>query len=705
MGGPHPRTKGHVSPKRAIPVPVQERARFDEALILTAPAARTHLRRLPVKGTAEMDNLSTSATDRNLRNFTPLSRETVAAILERISSSRIAVLGDYCLDIYWFVDAARSEKSLETGLPTHPVREQRHSLGGAGNVVHNLVAAGCRNVRALGVAGNDPWGRELIRLLGLLGVNTEDILIQEQNWSTLAYNKPYIERKESSRFDFGNFNELSHDTTGALLQRCRDQIPKADVVILNQQVRQGIHTMEFREGLAELMKESGDRTFIVDSRHFSDSYTGAHMKINDHEAARLCGVLRSPEEMVLREETLSAARTLYSRFQRPVFVTRGSRGIVVADQDGLCEIPGIQVLGPVDTVGAGDSALAGISLALAAGCDTLEAAQFGNFLAGVTIQKLDQTGTASPGEILSIVSEQAYVYRPELAEDPRRARYLADTEFEVTRDLPSPLRITHAIFDHDGTISTLRQGWHLVMEPMMIRAILGPRYHSADESLYRRVVETVRKFIDDSTGIQTLGQMQGLVEMVHEFGCVPEQEILDEVGYKAIYNDALMRMVRNRVTKLRRGELSVEDFVIKNAVALLERLHRAGIRMYLASGTDQEDLLDEAGALGYAHLFEGGIHGSVGDIRKEAKRIVIDRILGDIGTEGACQMAAFGDGPVEIRETHKRGGFTIGVAGDEIRRYGLDASKRARLIRAGADMIIPDYSQIDRLLHLIGIEP
>ena len=89
----------------------------------------------------------------------------------------------------------------------------------------------------------------------------------------------------------------------------------------------------------------------------------------------------------------------------------------------------------------------------------------------------------------------------------------------------------------------------------------------------------------------------------------------------------------------------------------------------------------------------------------EAKRIVIDRILGDIGTEGACQMAAFGDGPVEIRETHKRGGFTIGVAGDEIRRYGLDASKRARLIRAGADMIIPDYSQIDRLLHLIGIEP
>jgi phosphoglycolate phosphatase-like HAD superfamily hydrolase len=213
----------------------------------------------------------------------------------------------------------------------------------------------------------------------------------------------------------------------------------------------------------------------------------------------------------------------------------------------------------------------------------------------------------------------------------------------------------------------------------------------------------VRKFIDDSTGIQTLVQMQGLKEMVREFGCVPEPQILDEFGYKAIYNEALMRMVRDRAAKLRRGELSVEDFVIKNAVAVLERLSQAGVRMYLASGTDREDVLDEAAALGYAHLFEGGIYGSVGDVKQEAKRIVLDRILGDIGPDLVHRLVTFGDGPVEIRETHKRGGFTIGVAGDEIRRYGLDSSKRERLIRAGADMIIPDFSQIDRLLHLLGI--
>jgi hypothetical protein len=62
------------------------------------------------------------------------------------------------------------------------------------------------------------------------------------------------------------------------------------------------------------------------------------------------------------------------------------------------------------------------------------------------------------------------------------------------------------------------------------------------------------------------------------------------------------------------------------------------------------------------------------------------------------QFATFGDGPVEMRETERRGGLCIGVASDELRRFGLNLSKRKRLIRAGADLIIPDFSQLDALL-------
>ena len=111
----------------------------------------------------------------------------------------------------------------------------------------------------------------------------------------------------------------------------------------------------------------------------------------------------------------------------------------------------------------------------------------------------------------------------------------------------------------------------------------------------------------------------------------------------------------------------------------------------------------EARILGYDHLFEERIYGAVGDINKEAKKIVLDRILDTIGETGFGMVATFGDGPVEIRETNKRGGVAIGIASNELRRYGLNVNKRTRLIKAGADIIVPDFSQYPQLLSLLNI--
>ena len=128
------------------------------------------------------------------------------------------------------------------------------------------------------------------------------------------------------------------------------------------------------------------------------------------------------------------------------------------------------------------------------------------------------------------------------------------------------------------------------------------------------------------------------------------------------------------------------------------------MQLYLASGTDEQDVIAEAQALGYAHLFQQHIYGAVGDVTKEAKRIVLDRILNDIGAANVGRLVVFGDGPVEIRETRKRGGLAVGIASDELRRYGLQPAKRSRLIRAGAQAIVPDYSQLDQLLRLLGMK-
>lgn len=277
------------------------------------------------------------------------------------------------------------------------------------------------------------------------------------------------------------------------------------------------------------------------------------------------------------------------------------------------------------------------------------------------------------------------------------------TEIEVVRPVPPGFRLQHAIFDHDGTISTLREGWEGVMEPMMVRAVLGPCYEDADKALHSRVVERVREYIDSSTGIQTLVQMQELVAMVREFGCVSPSEILDEFGYKEIYNEALMDRVRVRTGKLEKGEMTADDFSIMNAVPFLYRLRDAGVTLYLASGTDEEDAQAEARIMGYADLFTGGIRGSVGDVEKEAKRMVLDRIIREAGQSALSGLATFGDGPVEVRETRRLGGLSVGVASDEICRSGLNPGKRTRLIQAGADLIIPDFSQMNWLLELLGV--
>ena len=627
-------------------------------------------------------------------------RSSLAELLGRIPKARIGIVGDFCLDAYLLIEPAASELSLETGLPTKAVLAQRYSLGGAGNVAANLRALGVRQVAVFGVLGDDPFGWQMLRLFEQEAVDVRGLLVQREGWQTPTYTKPYEGEREGNRIDYGNFNSLAEETAQALLAALEERLGELDILVINQQLPRGIHTPRFRDALTDLVGRHLGFPVLADSRSFSDEFHGTLRKLNEREGARLCGPAAG------RRSGLAAARRiaeeLYRRWNRPLFLTRGEFGCLVQDEDGCHEVPGLAILGPTDPVGAGDSMLAGIAAALASGEDPRGAAELGNFVAGVTVQKLRVTGTATPAEVLAIGTSPDFRYEPELALQPLRARYQPGTQIELAGALPRRLSLRHAVFDNDGTISTLREGWDEVMGPMMIRAILGEHPEKAPEGLYRRIEERVREYIDRTTGIQTLAQMKGLAGMVREFGRVAEERILDEHGYKEIYNRQLMERVRARRARLEAGELGVEDFTIKGALRFLAELQRRGVRLYLASGTDQQDVEQEAAALGYAELFAGHIYGARGDLNHEPKRVVLERILKEIGEEAIDQVVTFGDGPVELRETCKRGGLAVGVASNEERRYGLNLEKRARLIQAGAQLVVPDFSQGPRLLELLG---
>ena len=640
---------------------------------------------------------------RSVKSFNIFNQQEVISVLNNFSQVSVAVIGDFCLDIYWVIDRSVSEISIETGLKTEPVRLQRYAPGGAGNVVMNLVALGVQQVYPVGVLGNDPFGRELKRLLDHSCINSSGLVSQDEGWATHTYLKPCVDSQELSRIDLGNFNSLSNTTEDELFAKLEGILDKVSVVLINHQVTASIHdSKSFRQRLAQVIASYPKLTFIIDSRGYHDSYPKAIHKLNEREVMRAGGGALQADEEVLFEELVQQARKLCAHWKSPLVVTRGAHGCLVFSDGDARQIFGLQLPGRLDPVGAGDTFSSALAATISASADLIAAASVANIAAAVTAQKLFQTGTASPDEIVELALKADYAHFPELAESPHQARYVDESEIEmITEPLPI-LNIRHAIFDHDGTISTVREGWEKIMEPMMMKAVLGGQNQPADEKLFNRVRNRVREFIERTTGIQTIAQMHGLVDLVREFGRVPEGQILSAAKYKGIFNEELIALVNLRLAKLGTGELDINDFTVKGAVPFLRALQHAGVRLYLASGTDENDVKREAERLGYADVFDGGIYGSIGEVAKDAKKVVIERIMNEVN--GAFnQLITFGDGPVEIRETKRHGAIAIGVASDELRRFGVNIEKRRRLIRAGADALVPDFSQWQELWRVLRL--
>lgn len=629
-----------------------------------------------------------------------MKEERIREILGQIKQVKVAVCGDFCVDVYWLLDPKGSEISVETGLQCQAVTQHYYSLGGASNVVANLAALEPASIQVIGVTGDDIYGRELRRQLDDLGVDTSALVIQREDFDTVVFAKPYIEGQEQARVDFGFRNKRTLATDESLLASIEQALQTVDAMIMNQQVPGSITNESFIERANELFDQYSEKIVLLDSRHMGQRFKHIIRKTNDFEAAQLNGVDVDLQDVLMLKDVRRYAETLYGQFQRPVFLTRGARGILSVDRAGMHEIPGIQFLGKLDPVGAGDTVTSALALCLGAGIPTAETAEFANLAAGVTVQKLFCTGTASAEEIIEMGQDTNYIYQPELAEDSRQAQRLEGTDIELCYENLPTGQVKHVVFDNDGTISTLRQGWEAIMAPMMIRAILGDRYETADETLYHKVRARVLDYIDKSTGIQTILQMEALVDMVKESGIVPADQILDKFGYKAIYNSSLLDVVGRRIQKLNRQILDIADYTVKGSVDCLRVLRDRGMKLYLASGTDHQDVVDEATALGYADLFDGGIYGALGDVSKYSKKMVIERIIHENDLQGP-ELAVFGDGPVEIREVRKRNGLAIGVASDEVQRHGWNGEKRSRLIKAGAHIVCPDFSEYQDLITFL----
>jgi len=266
--------------------------------------------------------------------------------------------------------------------------------------------------------------------------------------------------------------------------------------------------------------------------------------------------------------------------------------------------------------------------------------------------------------------------------------FLPNTAIEIINPHLQRGHIRYALFDFDGTISLIREGWQQVMVPMMVEVLLELKTGETVEELTALVTE----FVDRLTGKQTIYQMIQLCEEVRKRGGEP----LAPLEYKWMYLDRLWERIRGRVAALKEGRVEPEQMMVPGSLDMLEAMRARGVICYLASGTDEPYVLDEAAALGITPYF-AGIYGALDDYQSYSKKMVIERIIRENHLSGS-EFAAFGDGFVEIENAKAVGGIAVGVASNEATRCGINEWKRDRLIQAGADLIIPDFREQEQLI-------
>ncbi|MCA9024020.1 MAG: HAD hydrolase-like protein [Planctomycetaceae bacterium] len=272
-------------------------------------------------------------------------------------------------------------------------------------------------------------------------------------------------------------------------------------------------------------------------------------------------------------------------------------------------------------------------------------------------------------------------------------RFLPGCSIEVIGDFCPGKPPEHVLFDFDGTLSLVREGWPEIMIPMMVEYLQETGTDEDPKALY----DVCSKFVMELTGKQTIYQMFRLAAEIKQRGGTP----LDPLEYKDDYHNRLMQRIESRRERLRTGEAHPSEMVVPGSIELLELLQKRDVPVYLASGTDEQYVREEVELLQLDKFFGRHVYGAQDDYKSFSKAQVIERILRENEVDGSS-LLGFGDGYVEIQNIYDVGGTAIAVASDEANRDGRpDPWKRERLIGAGAHAVVPDYAEAERLIEWI----
>jgi len=325
---------------------------------------------------------------------TRLDRTRLEAILDRFAGVEILVLGDVVLDEYLWGDVDRV--SPEAPVPVVHLRDESTVLGGAGNVVRNVIALGGR-CHFCSVVGDDAAGQRVRDLLKELAVDTAGVVVLPGR-PTTRKSRVVARGQQVVRFDRERTEPIPPAAHRALLRALDAALPRAGAAIL-EDYGKGILAGRRIAALMRRLRAAGVPV-AVDPKQDLASYRGASLlKPNVRETEALTGVcIRSGADL---ERAVARLRRRVG--PADIVVTRGGEGMTCFADGARHGVDVHTVAREVfDVQGAGDTTIAALELARAAGASLLEAAVLANAAAGVVVGKVG-TATAEPAEVRALL--------------------------------------------------------------------------------------------------------------------------------------------------------------------------------------------------------------------------------------------------------------------------------------------------------------
>lgn len=378
-----------------------------------------------------------------------MERAQIEQLFTTIAGKKILVVGDLMLDKYIWGKTNRI--SPEAPVQVVEVERDELRLGGAGNVVNNLLALGCW-VAVGSVVGNDEDGQKLVAMLQQAGVETDGVQ-QSAGRVTSRKSRVLASHQQMLRIDRESKTEISSEEQTRLIDFVRGRLNDAAAVLLSDYLK-GILAPELLQQMIALCRDAGVPVVVDPKGADFSRYRGATLLTpNRREAEVATGMLITDEDSLC-----NAGRKLLQEHQlEALLLTRSEEGMSLFAADGSVTHLPTEAREVFDVSGAGDTVVAVVGACLAAGLELGDAAQIANLAAGLVVAKLG-TSTVSA---LEISSEAARRNRQQ--EGKIYSRTDLATLLEIQRARGKKIVFTNGCFDllHAGHVKYLQQARNL----------------------------------------------------------------------------------------------------------------------------------------------------------------------------------------------------------------------------------------------------